>query len=399
VAAPAAEPNAAAGFVPANETESTLLAAANSGETEQFLSTLLLAKVLVPIPADASPDSQLDDEAFPWRREEVDGQQYLVVFTSAERMSEFLGDEAVAITAKFIHLIHVWPDLKWAFAVNPGSPVSAMLPGIQIKALAAWADDVGLTDDEDFGEYDDARVTPPAPNLPVVMQKPIAAAQVDYYLERGYDRASGFVHRATEVMHLHTPAALITSLGLTCSGSPFRRDAAEIYLLRWPAFRPDLYRIPYGGQHEAAMRAMQGWIIERAPFRGNGFAPAEDGQVIAEFKVDSIRLPHGAQMWRLTSDGRKTLIALLDADECLWRPARGVDSEAVWDPSVPVIPPTPSVEAAKPATGPTNGASSADPSDDPLDPRWRGSGRRGTNRSTGTGTGTRPGRAARSGER
>jgi SseB protein N-terminal domain len=399
VAAPTAEPNAAAGFVPANETESVLLGAATSGETEQFLSTLLLARVLVPIPADASPDSQLSDEAFPWRREEVDGQQYLVVFTSAERMSEFLGDDAVAITAKFIQLIHVWPDLKWAFAVNPGSPVAAMLPGIQIKALAAWADDVGLTDDEDFGAYDDARVPPPTPNLPVVMQKPIAAAQVDYYLERGYDRASGFVHRATEVMHLHTPAALIASLGLTYSGSPFHRDASEIYLLRWSAFRPDLYRIPYGGQHEAAMRAMQGWIIERAPFRGNGFAPAEDGQVIAEFKVDSIRLPHGAQMWRLTSDGRKTLIALLDADECLWRPARGVDSEAVWDPAVPVIPPTPSVEAAKPVTAPTNRALGADSSDDPLDPRWRGTGRRGTSRSTGTDTGTRTGRAARSGER
>jgi SseB protein N-terminal domain len=399
VAAPAAEPNAAAGFVPANETESVLLGAATSGETEQFLSTLLLAKVLVPIPADASPDSQLSDEAFPWRREEFDGQQYLVVFTSAERMSEFLGDEAVAITAKFIQLIHVWPDLKWAFAVNPGSPVAAMLPGIQIKALAAWADDVGLTDDEGFGRYDDARVPPPAPKLPVVMQKPIAAAQVDYYLDRGYDRASGFVHRATEVMHLHTPAALIASLGLTYSGSPFRRDASEIYLLRWSAFRPDLYRIPYGGQHEAAMRAMQGWIIERAPFRGNGFAPAEDGQVIAEFKVDSIRLPHGAQMWRLTSDGRKTLIALLDADECLWRPARGVDSEAVWDPAVPVIPPTPSVEAAKPVTAPTNRARGADPSEDPLDPRWRGTGRRGTSRSTGTEAGTRTGRAARSGER
>jgi hypothetical protein len=399
VAAPTAEPNAAAGFVPANETESVLLGAATSGETEQFLSTLLLARVLVPIPADASPDSQLSDEAFPWRREEVDGQQYLVVFTSAERMSEFLGEDAVAITAKFIQLIHVWPDLKWAFAVNPGSPVAAMLPGIQIKALAAWADDVGLMDDEDFGAYDDARVPPPTPNLPVVMQKPIAAAQVDYYLERGYDRASGFVHRATEVMHLHTPAALIASLGLTYSGSPFRRDANEIYLLRWSAFRPDLYRIAYGGQHEAAMRAMQGWIIERAPFRGNGFAPAEDGQVIAEFKVDSIRLPHGAQMWRLTSDGRKTLIALLDADECLWRPARGVDSEAVWDPAVPVIPPTPSVEAAKPVTVPTNRAQGSDPSEDPLDPRWRGTGRRGTSRSTGTDTGTRNGRAARSGER
>src|SRR5262249_46656601 len=152
------------------------------------------------------------------------------------------------------------------------SLVGATLPGIQIKALAAWADDAGLTDDEGLGEYDDGAAAAPATNMPVVMQKPIAASQVDYYLERGYDRASGFVHRATEVMHLQTPAELVGTLGLTYTGSPFRRDAAEIYLLRWAAYRPDLYRIPYGGQHEAAMRAMQGWMIERAPFRGNGFA-------------------------------------------------------------------------------------------------------------------------------
>ena len=70
-------------------------------------------------------------------------------------------------------------------------------------------------------------------------------------------------------------------------------------MLRWPAYRPSLYRIPYGGQNEAAMRAMEGWVIERAPFRGNGFAPGESSDVVAEFKVDSARLPHGAQLWRL----------------------------------------------------------------------------------------------------
>jgi hypothetical protein len=381
-------------FEPANDTEEQLLEAAGGGQTEQFLSTLLLSKVLVPLPPGASAQARLDDADFPWRRDEVEGQPYLVVFTSPERMAEFLGDDVVAINAKFIQLIHVWPDVKWAFAVNPGSPVGAMLPGIQIKALAAWADDAGLTDDEGFGVYDEGNEPEPTQKAPVVMQKPIASSQVDYYLERGYDRASGFVHRATEVMHMHTPAELIAALGLTYTGSPFRRDASEVYLLRWMAFRPDLYRIPYGGQHEAAMRAMQGWMIERAPFRGNGFAPAEDGQVIAEFKVDSIRLPHGAQMWRLTTDGRKTLIAMFDADEGLWRPVRGVDSEAVWDPAVPVVPPTPSVEAARPAPASVRRARTGDPGDDPLDPRWRGSGRRGPRASGGTAD-----PRARSGER
>src|SRR5256885_16544651 len=68
------------------------------------------------------------------------------------------------------------------------------------------------------------------------------------------------------------------------------------------------------------MRAMQGWVIERAPFRGNGFAPGESGEVIAEFKVDSVRLPHGAQMWRMRRDSGETLVAMLDSDGPRWRP-------------------------------------------------------------------------------
>ena len=183
-------------------------------------------------------------------------------------------------------------------------------------------------------EPDEPTPSGPAPSTStIIMQKPIAPSQVDYYLERGYDRASGFVHRAAEIAHLRTPEELYSTLGLSYTGSPFERDAADIYVLRWAAHRGDLYRIPYGGQHEAGMRAMQGWMIERAPFRGNGFAPAERGEVIAEFKVDSIRLPHGAQMWRLTSTGERMLVAVLDADECTWRSAIEVGITADWDSS------------------------------------------------------------------
>ncbi len=42
----------------------------------------------------------------------------------------------------------------------------------------------------------------------------------------------------------------------------------------------------------------------------NGFAPSESSDVVAEFKIDSTRLPHGAQLWRLNSEGIETLIAL-----------------------------------------------------------------------------------------
>jgi hypothetical protein len=370
-------------FTPANEVETNLLAAASSAKTDNFLSTLLLAKVLIPIPTGESADVRPDDPAFPWRREVVDGQAYLVIFTSPERMTEFMGDGVVAVTAKFVQLIRFWPDANWAFAVNPGTPVGATLPGAQIKALAVWAADVGLTADDDLVEVEEPEPPAPPPSTStIIMQKPIAPSQVDYYLERGYDRASGFVHRATEVVGLHTPEQIYSTLGLSYTGTPFQRDATDVYVLRWAAHRGDLYRIPYGGQHEAGMRAMQGWMIERAPFRGNGFTPAERGEVIAEFKVDSIRLPHGAQMWRLTSTGDRMLVAVLDADECVWRAAIDVGITADWDPAVPAsvrptLPPTATLSARAHVTVPGSRPAQAaapvvDPTDDPLDPRWRG---------------------------
>ena len=67
------------------------------------------------------------------------------------------------------------------------------------------------------------------------------------------------------------------------------------------------------------MRAMQGWVIERGPFRGNGFAPGETNDVIAEFKVDSVRLPHGAELWRVDRDGNEELVAKFDADGPRWQ--------------------------------------------------------------------------------
>jgi hypothetical protein len=121
---------------------------------------------------------------------------------------------------------------------------------------------------------------------------------------------------------------LYAALGLAYPGSPFKASDKELYLLRWTAYRPNLYRIPYGGRDEPGMRAMQGWVIERSPFRGNGFAPSESSDVIAEFKVDSARLPHGAQMWRLNESG-ETLIALLDTDGPRWLP---ISSDSLTDP-------------------------------------------------------------------
>ena len=194
--------------------------------------------------------------------------------------------------------------------------------------MANWATESGLGADPAEApaaiEATPAAVPPPqratdSAQHATVMQKTVPVDQVDYFLERGYDRVAGFVHRASEVEHLRTPGELFGALGLVYDGSPYQADAKEAFVLRWPAYRPSLYRIPYGGQSEQALRAMDGWVIERPPFRGNGFAPGEGRDVIAEFKVDSVRLPHGAQLWRMDGDGGERMIAVLDSDAPLWR--------------------------------------------------------------------------------
>src|SRR5262249_33445358 len=208
------------------ETEESLLAAAESSNTDSFLSTLLLARVLLPGGAD--PVELLDDPAS-WRIEDIDGSSYAVVFTSAERLTQHAGPDVEAAWVKFTQLIPKWPDEELSFAVNPGTPVGATLPGAQIVALATWADEVGLTaedpEPEPAQEPMEYRsfVGPPA-ERPVVMQKPISVEQLNYYLQRGYDRVSGFVYRARELGQLRTPKDFYAALGLSYSGSPFKPD-------------------------------------------------------------------------------------------------------------------------------------------------------------------------------
>ncbi|MEU8014954.1 SseB family protein [Micromonospora parva] len=327
---PAADEPAPVEFEPANTVEEDLLSAASSGSTDTFLSTLLLARVLLPAAPDSAPGSRPGDPGFVWRTGQLDGETYVVVYTSPERLADHVDGDVDTVRVKFAQLIRRWPDEDWSFAVNPGTPVGAKLPGEQIVALANWAAEVGLGDDLEVDQVEAPAAAEPAarpryapaavdPTRPTVMQKAIAPSQLAYYLDRGYDRVSGFVHRAGELSHLTTPAQLHEALGLSYPGSPFAPDADEIYVLRWPAHRPSLYRIPYGGQNESAMRAMEGWVIERPPFRGNGFAPGESSDVVAEFKVDSARLPHGAQLWRIGADGTERVVAELDTDSVTWR--------------------------------------------------------------------------------
>ena len=118
--APADGP-AAVEFDPANTVEEDLLGAAGAGSTDTFLSTLLLARVLLPVgtglgAAAAAPG----DPGFVWRTEQLDGETYVVVYTSPERLADHVDGDVDTVRVKFAQLIRRWPDRGLVVRGQPG---------------------------------------------------------------------------------------------------------------------------------------------------------------------------------------------------------------------------------------------------------------------------------------
>ena len=303
-------------FEPGNRVDEELLDAAEGGDTDAFLRVLLSAGVLVPIPDDASPDIIPGDAEFRWdaaMRDAATAQ----VFTSYERLREGTGGSKY-VQADFRELITVWPDINWTMAVNPGTRLGATLRGHQVRELSEWAMRVG-PDSTPPAAAPQPTAPEPAHRHPMIMQKVLPHGHVSWYLDNGYDRIGGYVHPAGDVTDLQTPAQLYRALGLLYADSPFAAHDEGVYVVRWPAYHGELYRIPFGGQAEADLSAWgeDGWVVEQPPFRGDGFTSGSGG-TIREFKVDSVRLPYGAEMYYLGRDRSERFIAVYDPDRLTW---------------------------------------------------------------------------------
>ncbi|KAB2364189.1 SseB family protein [Actinomadura montaniterrae] len=326
-------------FEPGNRIDQELYEAALGGDSDAFLRVLLNANVLVPIPADAPLEVTPVQREFRWDAALRDGAA-VRVFTSLVRLREVL-PESRFVYADFRELIGAWPRDDWALLLNPGTRIGASLRGNQVRALSEWALRVGLVQ---------ARPTvppaPPAPrepaadmtvqdvvaaapaqaedlddrvSQPTIMQKVVPHGHVGWYLEQGYDRVGGFVHPTGDVGELQTPVQLYEALGLLYEDTPFSPADEGVYVIRWPAYCPELYRIPFGGRdaEEMASWGDAGWVIERPPFVGGGFAPGSAGS-IREYKVDSVRLPYGAEMYYLGMDRSERFVAMYDPDRLAW---------------------------------------------------------------------------------
>lgn len=348
-AVPEAESAPSAG-APAGEveTERALTAARERGDQDGYLDLLARTTLYLPTPgADGEGGRHYATARF-------GGGTFVLAFTSPGAMNRSLRGQAVHHQTSTVgELVRDWPHPDWRLAVNPGLPSASyldthMLPkasaaggppaasggpgtplggpasaaGVPAKSGAGAAPKAGGPVPPAPGDRHVAGLSmapPPDPQatrlerVPApesrpepspagVMQKVLRPEHVPHYLEGGYDLVAGYVHKFEDMADLTRPEGLVRALGLDRPDSPFTLDMDAVHVLRWPAVKRELFR--------------------RSSDGGSGGS-------VSEFKTDSQRLPHGAEMYRLARQGRPTLVAVYDADLRRWRirlaTARGAD--------------------------------------------------------------------------
>jgi hypothetical protein len=126
------------------------------------------------------------------------------------------------------------------------------------------------------------------------MQKAIPPRLVEPYLTGRRAVIAGFVYRVQDTSFAG-PAEYYEALDLNYAGSDFDPDVAEVYVLRWNAVGPEAYRIPYSAEHG-------GDWTGKAPFTGTGYTSSR-AHVVAEFYLDPVPVPVGAEIYRITAGG------------------------------------------------------------------------------------------------
>jgi len=285
---------------PASPFEEQLLEAHRAEDTRRCFELLRSTEFALPISAAAAAG----EEPPRWAAATRPDGTWLLAYTSVESMS--LGTAGEATHSRVVSLVELaagWPDLTWGLAVNPGLPVQLMLESGLVARLAAPS----LVDEQ---------AAFPGRQPPLV-QKLLPYGELPGVFSRRDSRVSGYVHLLADIDHIGSPNVLLDALGRSADERDLLDDAGSVFLLRWPVVGADLYRSPYGGTTEAACEAVHGWVIEEPPFVGTGFVPNVD-QVIREFKVDGIALPHRSEIVELDIAGTETRRAVWDGDRRTW---------------------------------------------------------------------------------
>jgi hypothetical protein len=126
------------------------------------------------------------------------------------------------------------------------------------------------------------------------MQKAIPPRLVEPYLTGRRSVIAGFVYRVQD-SSFASPAEYYEALDLGYDGSGFAPDLAEVYVLRWNAVGPESYHVPYSSDRGGDWSG-------KPPFTGTGYTSSRT-HVVAEYYLDPVPIPVGAEIYRISSGG------------------------------------------------------------------------------------------------
>jgi hypothetical protein len=254
------------------------------------------AQLVLPLPPGDGPPV--------WTTAPGPERTWLLAYTSVEAMVAATdGALTRGRISSLPELAAGWPDLRWGLWINPGLPGALALESGTVARLAAPS---MLEDRQAFPEV----------RHPVV-EKLLTHDELAALLAEGVGRVSGYVHPVVDVEHIASPVGLVAALGRAADAADLVSRQGSVHLLRWPAVGPELYRSPYGGTDDDTRDAVAGWLVEEPPFVGTGFAPQVD-QLVREYLVRGVVLPHGAEVWELDEQGLFSRHAIWDGDRETW---------------------------------------------------------------------------------
>lgn len=244
---------------PANDLEADLDRAIRSGDVDAVIGVLALGTVHVPVASDGTSWASF-------------AEQTIAVFTSIGQMAASIPAGTASDELPFLDVAMDWPGLGWHLVVNPGSTAPLVFDAVQVLGFVAWAQEfaygMGLEPDDQ-------------------LLKVIGEDQVDGYLRGHRKDVTGTVFRASDLGDVEALVDLHAA-----SGGAVEPDNDTVYVIRFAAHCPDLYR-----QSDARLA----------------------------WRTQASVLPHGAQLQRISRDGDAAWIATFDADLEQWVPLQAAD--------------------------------------------------------------------------
>lgn len=153
------------------------------------------------------------------------------------------------------------------------------------------------------------RESVPMPDANTLMQKVIPASNIAKYMDGTYTQVGGFVTRADDVKQLKNYDDIYNSLRLDYPDTAYNIASDDsLAIIRYTTSEPSKIDITFSSE-------FGGVATGEAPFTGNGFTKATNGQIIPEFKCSSLtKINDGAQLIEIGKDGTETVIAIYDVD-------------------------------------------------------------------------------------